>query len=94
MTQPLILRWVPDRFRGGALSKAALMGATGIHAAIDDGLLDIPFKVLGFETVFFDNMGNASSSGFSRSQFLGHVSARSSESCQETVASTSLISRQ
>ena len=39
--------------------RASLMGATGIHAAIDDGLLDIPFKVVGFETVFFDNMGNA-----------------------------------
>lgn len=48
-----------DRFRGGGLVKASLMGATGIHAAIDDGLLDIPFKVVGFETVFFDNMGNA-----------------------------------
>lgn len=48
-----------DRYRGGALSKASLMGATGVHAAIDDGLLDIPFKVLSFETVFFDNMGNA-----------------------------------
>lgn len=48
-----------DRFRGGGLTKANLMGATGIHAAIDDGLLDIPFKVVGFETVFFDNMGNA-----------------------------------
>lgn len=48
-----------DRFKGGALSKGALMGATTIHAAIDDGLLDIPFKVLGFETVFFDNMENA-----------------------------------
>ena len=48
-----------DRFKGGALSKGALMGATTIHAAIDDGLLDIPFKVLSFETVFFDNMGNA-----------------------------------
>jgi len=48
-----------DRFRGGGMSKASLMGAAGIHAAIDDGLLDIPFKVLGFETVFFDNMGNA-----------------------------------
>ena len=35
------------------------MGAAGIHAAIDDGLLDIPFKVQSFETVFFDNMGNA-----------------------------------
>ena len=38
-----------NRYRGGALSKASLMGATGIHAAIDDGLLDIPFKVLSFE---------------------------------------------
>ena len=35
------------------------MSAGGIGAAIDDGLLDIPFKVLSFETVFFDNMGNA-----------------------------------
>ena len=48
-----------DRFRGGGLAKANLMDATGIHAAIDDGLLDISFKVVGFETVFFDNMGNA-----------------------------------
>ena len=48
-----------DRFKGGGLAKANLMGAVGIHAAIDDGLLDIPFKVIGFETVFFDNMGNA-----------------------------------
>jgi len=48
-----------NRYKGGALSKAQLMEAGGIHAAIDDGLLDIPFKVLSFETVFFDNMGNA-----------------------------------
>lgn len=49
----------PSRYRGGALSKASLMGASGINAAIDDGILDIAFKVLSFETVFFDNMGNA-----------------------------------
>ena len=48
-----------DRFRGGGLAKASLMGAPGIKAAIDDGILDIEFKVTGFETVFFDNMGNA-----------------------------------
>ena len=48
-----------DRFRGGGLAKASLMGASGIRAAIDDGLLDIEFKVTGFEAVFFDNMGNA-----------------------------------
>jgi len=34
-------------------------GAAGIGAAIDDGLLDIPFRVLSFEAVFFDRMGNA-----------------------------------
>ncbi len=48
-----------NRFKGGGLAKASLMGVHGINAAIDDGLLDIPFRVLGFETVFFDNMGNA-----------------------------------
>lgn len=48
-----------DRFKGGMLSKQQLMGAEGIKAAIDDGLLDIQFKVVGFETTFFDNMGNA-----------------------------------
>ena len=48
-----------DRFKGGSLTKQALMEASGIKAAIDDGLLDIQFKVVSFETVFFDNMGNA-----------------------------------
>ena len=48
-----------NRFRTGGLPKASLMSASGIKAAIDDGLLDIPFKVLSFETVFYDNMGNA-----------------------------------
>jgi gliding motility-associated protein GldM len=59
------------RFKSGPLAKASLMGATGIQAAIDDGLLDIPFRVLGFETVFFDNMGMAvpmASSGASFSE--------------------------
>lgn len=50
----------PKRYRGGTgLSKAVLMSTPGIVAAIDDGLLNIGFRVLGFETVFFDNMGNA-----------------------------------
>ena len=49
----------PTRYKGGNLSKQALMGADGIGAAIDDGILDIGFKVLAFECVFFDNMGNA-----------------------------------
>ena len=48
-----------NRYKGGGLTKAQLMEAGGIGAAIDDGLLDIAFKVVSFETVFFDNMGNA-----------------------------------
>lgn len=49
-----------NRYQGGApLSKSVLMGLDGIGAAIDDGLLNIEFRVVGFETVFFDNMGNA-----------------------------------
>ena len=49
----------PVRYKGGGLSKAQLMAVDGIGAAIDDGILDIAFKVQSFETVFFDNMGNA-----------------------------------
>ena len=49
----------PSRFKGGGMPKASLMGIDGIGAAIDDGILDIAFNVVSFETVFFDNMGNA-----------------------------------
>ena len=47
-----------DRFRGGRIAKGTVLGAAGLGAAIDDGLLNIPFKVLGFETVFAARMGN------------------------------------
>ncbi len=48
-----------DHFLGGKLTKQSLMAATDLGAAIDDGLLNIPFSVKGFEMVFYDNMGNA-----------------------------------
>ena len=48
-----------DHFTGGSLSKQILMGTEGIGAAIDDGLLNIAFRVNSFEIVFFDAMGNA-----------------------------------
>ena len=49
-----------QRYRGGTkLSKQVIMGTDGIVAAIDDGLLNIGFKVISFETVFYDKMGNA-----------------------------------
>ena len=44
---------------GRGFSKSDLLATQGIGAAIDDGLLNIEFKVVSFETVFFDNMGNA-----------------------------------
>ena len=48
-----------NRYKGGRLAKASLMGISNLRAAIDDGLLDIEFRVTGFEAVFYDNMGNA-----------------------------------
>lgn len=50
-----------SHYKGGGrgLSKTFLLSAPGIEAAIDDDLLNIQFKVLSFETVFFDSMGNA-----------------------------------
>ena len=48
------------KYKGGApFSKAYLLKAGGLSAAIDDDLLNVNFRVLAFETVFFDSMGNA-----------------------------------
>ncbi|MDE6278684.1 MAG: gliding motility protein GldM, partial [Paramuribaculum sp.] len=48
-----------SRYKGGRpISKAAITSAKGLGAAIDDGVLDIDFKVTGFETVVIDGMGN------------------------------------
>lgn len=41
------------------ISKAALMGAEGLGAAIDDDLLNVNFTVVSFSTYFYDSMGNA-----------------------------------
>jgi len=49
-----------DRYKGGRpISKNTVANAGGLKAAIDDGLLDIEFQVLGFEMIVFDSMGNA-----------------------------------
>jgi len=51
---------VQSRYRGSRpFAKTKLLQAPGIEAAIDDDLLNISFKVLSFQTVFFDSMGNA-----------------------------------
>ena len=41
------------------ISKAALMAAEGLGAAVDDGILNVTYQVVSFSTVFFDQMGNA-----------------------------------
>lgn len=59
-----------DHYRGGKpFAKALLMASPGLEAAIDDGLLDTPFTVESFETVFFDSSGNALPEVSAGSQF-------------------------
>ena len=50
----------PARYKGGKpFAKALLLAAPGLDAAIDDDILNIDYKVVSFETVIFDSMGNA-----------------------------------
>ena len=44
----------PERFKGGRLPKATIVNAQGLKAAMDDGVLNIPFAVLQFTVVFTD----------------------------------------
>lgn len=41
------------------ISKAALMAAETLGAALDDDLLNVSYSVVSFSTVFYDSMGNA-----------------------------------
>ncbi len=41
------------------ISKAQLMSATGLGAAVDDGIINVTYTVVSFSTIFFDSMGNA-----------------------------------
>lgn len=41
------------------ISKAQLMAAEGLGAAIDDDILNVTYQVVSFSTVFLDQMGNA-----------------------------------
>ena len=62
------------RYKGGQpVSKNALLASGGIKAAIDDGLLNVEFKVKSFRVDIFDSMGNdipedSNSSSFSERQ--------------------------
>lgn len=41
------------------ISKAQLMAASGLGAAVDDGIINVTYSVVSFSTVFYDSMGNA-----------------------------------
>ncbi len=48
------------QFKRGRLSKSSLAGISELKAAIDDGILNIPFPVVRFETLTFDeSLGTA-----------------------------------
>lgn len=51
----------PERYKGQgrSISKQTLVNAEGLKAAIDDDLLNVEYRVISFETVVFDSMGNA-----------------------------------
>lgn len=61
------------------ISKAALLGAKGLSAAIDDDILNIHYNVVSFSMVFFDQMGNAMPENSNGSSF----SARQIEKIKE-----------
>ena len=41
------------------ISKAQLMSAAGLGAAVDDGIINVTYTVISFSTIFYDSMGNA-----------------------------------
>jgi gliding motility-associated protein GldM len=50
---------ITRRFKGGlGFSKAKILAAPGIIAALDDELLEVNFSVLSFQTLIYDSMGN------------------------------------
>ncbi len=49
----------PKRFKGGSISKRALIAAGGVKAAIDDSLVDFAYEVMSFQLIAYDSMGNA-----------------------------------
>lgn len=48
-----------QRFKGGRISRQALLAAGEVKAALDDAFLDIRYTVLRFQLLSFDALGNA-----------------------------------
>ena len=47
------------RFQSGKIGRSELLATARLCAAIDDRILDVPFKVISFDMVAFDATGNA-----------------------------------
>lgn len=87
-TFPFKVRRLPDptpyidmpeggRYKGGMkkIGKGLLINAPHLSAAIDDGLLDIPFRVVGFNVYFTDRMGNLIPRGSTSADFTAQQKA-------------------
>ena len=48
---------VVQKFEGGTIARRYLLEANALSASIDDGVLDIPYPVTGFQVRFYDSMG-------------------------------------
>ncbi|WP_455110812.1 type IX secretion system motor protein PorM/GldM [Porphyromonas sp.] len=48
-----------QRFRGGRISRSALLSSAQVQAALDDALLDVRYSVERFQLIAFDALGNA-----------------------------------
>ena len=61
----------PNRYKGGkpGITKALLLAAGGLDAAIDDEILNIDYKVVSFECNFVDAMGDYHPEASNSSQF-------------------------
>ena len=60
----------PNRYKGGKpFAKSLLLSASGLDAAIDDEILNIDFKVVSFECLFVDAMGDFHPEASNGSQF-------------------------
>ncbi len=61
---------IERRYKGGTgFSKAKLLDAIGIIAALDDDLLEVNFTVLSFKTLIYDSMGNMGTENSNGSRF-------------------------
>ncbi len=58
-----------EHFKGGSLSKRKLLNVLDLKASVDDGILNLEYKVESFQIITFDGLGNAIPENSSNSLF-------------------------